>query len=189
MRPRSVTSRSKVSLPEEPRSEDVGESLIVMGRVTGAFGVRGWIKVQPYTEAPGSLARYPSWWLGEAGERQEFEVAECEVHGDHLVARLAGCDDRDHAARLKGREIAIPRAAFPPAGEDEVYWTDLIGVKVSNLQGHELGEVVDVFSNGAHEVLRIVRDGEERLLPFVDAVVHALNVPARRMEVEWGVDW
>jgi 16S rRNA processing protein RimM len=160
-----------------------------MGRVAGAFGVRGWIKVRPYTETPQSLTRYRHWRLEKAGSGREYEIAECEVHGDQVVARLAGVADREAAARLKGCEILVPRTALPPAREDEVYWADLIGSKVVNLQGDELGEVAEVFSNGAHEVLRVSRNGEERLIPFVAAFVRTLDVAARRIEVEWGVDW
>jgi 16S rRNA processing protein RimM len=160
-----------------------------MGRVAGAFGVQGWIKVQPWTETVANLAGYRHWWLGSEGERSEHEIASCQAHGDILLAKLSGIDDRETAAALKGREVAVPRAAFPPAGENEVYWADLIGLKVANLEGDELGEVAEVFSNGAHAVLRLVRGEKERLIPFVDAVVRTLDLPARRIEVEWGVDW
>jgi 16S rRNA processing protein RimM len=160
-----------------------------MGRVAGVFGVQGWIKVQPYTERVANLAGYRHWWLGGKGERTEHEIATCHAHGDLLVAKVVGIDDRETAAALKGREVAVPRAAFPPAGEDEVYWADLIGLKVTNLQGDELGEVAEVFSNGAQAILRVVRGEEERLIPFVDAAVRTLDLPARRIEVEWGVDW
>jgi 16S rRNA processing protein RimM len=160
-----------------------------MGRVAGAFGVQGWIKVQPYTASIAGLAGYRRWWLGPEEGREAFELTDSEAHGETLVAKLAGIDDRDAAAALRGREVAVPRAAFPPAGEDEVYWADLIGLKVVNLQGDELGEVAEVFSNGAHAVLRVARGDEERLIPFVDAAVQRLDLPARRIEVEWGVDW
>lgn len=160
-----------------------------MGRVAGAFGVQGWIKVHPYTETVANLAGYARWWLGREGERRELEVEGCQSHGDVLVAKLAGIDDRETAAALKGAEVAVPRAAFPQAEEGEVYWADLIGLKVANLQGDELGEVAEVFSNGAHAILRVLRGDEERLIPFVDAAVRTLDLPARRIEVEWGADW
>lgn len=163
--------------------------LVVMGRLAGAFGVQGWIKVQPFTESVENLADYPRWWVGREGERRALAVADCQTHGDLLLAKLAGIDDRETAAALKGSEVAVPRAAFPPAAEGEVYWADLIGLRVVNLQGDELGEVAEVFSNGAHAVLRVVCGDAERLIPFVDAAVRTLDVPARRIEVEWGVDW
>jgi 16S rRNA processing protein RimM len=160
-----------------------------MGRVAGAFGVRGWVRVQPYTESIDGLAAYPHWWIGPAGQAEAFELSECAAHGDALVAKLEGIDDREAAAALKGRAVAVPRTAFPPAGEGEVYWADLIGLKVVNLQGDELGEVAEVFSNGAQAVLRVARGDEERLIPFVDAAVQRLDLPAQRIEVDWGADW
>jgi len=168
----------------EPQSR-----LVVMGRVLGPFGVKGWIKIQPYTERPGSLAQYPTWWMRIAQDWCEFQPEESEQHGQHLVARVRGFVNRDEAARFSGAEIAVSRDALPEAGAGEFYRSDLVDLKVVNLAGEDLGRVKEMFDNGAHDILRVVWVGGERLLPFIPAVVKEIDLDAREIRVEWGADW
>lgn len=179
---------------DEPHSR-----LVVMGRVLGPFGVKGWIKIQPYTERPGSLAQYPAWWMLMAQGWREFQPEESEQHGRHLVARMRGFADRDEAARFSGAEIAVSRDALPEAGAGEFYRSDLVDLKVVNLTGEELGRVKELFDNGAHDILRVVwvdgervdgeRAGGERLLPFIATVVKEIDMDAGEIRVDWGADW
>jgi 16S rRNA processing protein RimM len=160
-----------------------------MGRVAAPFGVKGWVKITPFTESPAALARYRRLWIGRQGEWREVAVVEVAVHGATVVARLAGCEDRDAAARLRGAELAIPREALPPAAPGEFYWADLVGLDVVNAAGEPLGRVQGLFSTGANDVLRVGEGKYERLLPFVAAVVKKVDLAARRIEVDWGLDW
>ncbi len=160
-----------------------------MGRVMGPWGVKGWIKVQPFTEYVDGLCDFPAWWIGG----REIAVEEAAPHGATVIAKLAGLDVREDAMKLKGAEVSVPRDALPEAGEDEFYWDDLVGLEVVNLQDEALGKVAEVFSNGAHEVLRIAQ-GEgsarrERLVPFVDATVREVSLAEGRIRVDWGADW
>lgn len=160
-----------------------------MGRVAAPYGVKGWMKVVPFTSSSGTLGTFARWWLGRAGQWEEVELVESAVHGATLLARIAGYDTREQAARLRGLEVAVPRAALAATAPGEYYWADLIGLEVVNIEGQSLGTVASVFSNGAHEVLRVAQDGAERLVPFVAAVVKKVDLAARRLEVEWGLDW
>lgn len=160
-----------------------------MGRVVGTWGVKGWVKVQPYTETVAALGDHDRWWVGRGADLQEMALCDSAVHGATLVAQLAGIDDREAALRLKGCEVAVPRAALPAVAEGEYYWTDLIGLAVVNEQGEMLGRVAGHFSNGAHDVMRVERDGPERLIPFVDAVIREVDLSGRRITVDWGADW
>lgn len=160
-----------------------------MGRVAAPYGVKGWLKVVPFTSRPGTLGTFARWWLGLAGQWEEVEVVESAVHGAALIARIAGYGAREQAARLRGLEVAVPRAALAATAPGEYYWADLIGLEVVNIEGQSLGTVASVFSNGAHEVLRVAQGGDERLVPFVAAVVKKVDLAARRLEVEWGLDW
>ena len=160
-----------------------------MGRVSAPHGVKGWIKVAAFTAQPDALALHATWWMGRAGEWREAELAESAVHGANLVARLAGCTDRDAAARLRGCEIAVPRSALAATGPGEYYWADLVGMEVVNGEGGSLGRVTGLFSNGAHDVMRIGDAGRERLVPFVGAVVKSVDLEGARIVVDWGLDW
>lgn len=163
--------------------------LVTMGRVDGPWGVKGWVKVRPYTETPESLCRFGRWWLSRGGEWKEYEVAEAAARPDSVVARLAGCDDREAAAALTGNDIAVPREALPPTAENEFYWADLIGLRVVNLQEEPLGEVAGLISTGANDVLRVSHDGKERLLPYIPQVIRQVDLAAGEMRVDWGADW
>lgn len=159
-----------------------------MGRVSAPFGVKGWVKVQPYTEQTDSLFRYGQWWLRETDQWHSRAVEEKKVHGASLLVRFAGIVDRDRAALLQGQEIAIGREQLPALGEGEYYWADLVGLEVENTAGQTLGCVERLFESGADPVLVVVGE-KERLLPFVDAVVKRVDLEAGKLLVDWELDY
>ena len=105
-----------------------------------------------------------------------------------MVAKLEGCDDRDAAALYRGRNIAIARSDFPAAGENEFYWADLVGLKVVNGEGVDLGSIIRIFKTGANDVL-VVEGDRERLIPFTEQVVQQVDIAGRMMRVDWGADY
>jgi 16S rRNA processing protein RimM len=166
------------------------EKLVVMGRVSAPFGIKGWIKVQPFTATTDSLAAYDKWWLGCDGEWQEHEVDEAQAQGQSLVAKLRACDDRNEAALFKGRQVAVAREALPKAGANEFYWADLIGLRVRNVEAQDLGEVTRVLETGANEVLVVQGEGgQERLIPFIADAIREVDLAAGVIRVDWGADY
>ena len=154
----------------------------------GPFGIKGWVKVQTYTQTPASLIAYSTWWIGTDPAWRECRIEQAQVQTAGLVAKLAGCDDRDAATLLRGQEVAISRSAFPEAGANEFYWGDLVGLKVVNVQGEDFGTVSEVFETGANDVL-VVQGERERLIPFVDAIVQQVDLANRVIRVDWGADY
>jgi 16S rRNA processing protein RimM len=159
-----------------------------MGRIAAPFGVKGWIRIQVFTESLDSLLDYPTWWVGSAGNWSERRLEEGLVHGRGIVAKLAGLDGREAAVALKGAEVAVARASLPPVQAGEYYWADLQGLRVINLQGEELGRVSHLLETGAHDVL-VVGGGRERLIPFVAACVVKVDVAGGELVVDWGADY
>lgn len=177
-----------------------------MGRISAPFGIKGWIRVQCYSGsaktagAVSGLANFPTWWLsssdGVTGWR-EIEVVQTQVQGVDVVAKLAGCDDRDVAASLKGQTVAIPREAFPPADKGEFYWADLVGLAVKNSQGLDFGVVTSMLETGANAVMVVqqsavdgaARGNKERLIPFIADVIKRVDIAASLIEVDWGADY
>jgi 16S rRNA processing protein RimM len=159
-----------------------------MGRILAPYGVRGWLRVRPQTEAIEGLLAYRVWWLDCGGEWREHRLSEGRVHGAGLVVRLEGYDDRDQAVTIAGSRVAVPRSALPPAAEGEYYWCDLLGMTVVNLQGEVLGQVAEIFATGANDVL-VVRGERERLIPFVDAFVERVEPEHSRVRVDWHSDY
>jgi 16S rRNA processing protein RimM len=182
--------------PQKAELEEAAEPMVVMGRIIGPFGVSGGIKVFPYTEHLDGLARYRAWWLdADDGKWQKVTVSGCEVHGGLLIALLEQYADRTAATQLKGLQVAIQRSQLPPlpvSGKDGYYWTDLIGLEVSNLQGEELGKVTGLLETGANDVLQVQsprEDKKEQLIPFIGSVIICVNLQGGRMTVDWGADW
>lgn len=158
---------------------------VTLGQVTGVFGVRGWIKLASYTRPLENILDYPRWIIGG----REWPLVEGRHHGDGVVARLQGLDDRDAAMRLRGEAIEVAREQLPDPGPGTYYWADLVGCEVVNEGGAVLGTVESVFENGAQDVM-VVRGERERLIPFVfGPIVKQVDAPGRRIVVDWEPDF
>lgn len=158
--------------------------MIVMGRTGAPFGVKGWIKVQPFTESVLGLLEFKQWWLRGQSGWEAVRVVEQAVHGAGLVVRFEGISDRNDAALLRGRDVAVPRSALPATAPDEFYLADLVGLEVENANGEHLGTVERLIETGVNAVL--VVDGERKqLLPFVENVIRRIDVAAGKVYVEW----
>lgn len=168
---------------------------IVLGRIAGPYGIKGWLRVQSFTEPADNLAGYKPVWIGRSGEWKETTIRRFEAHGKGWVAQLKGCDDRNAAEALAGAEIAVPRQQLPALKPGEYYWTDLEGSVVYNRQGEFLGLVDRLLETGANDVLLVVPaegslDDQERLIPWVpDRYVVDVDLAAKRIEVDWEADF
>lgn len=160
----------------------------MVGRVSGLYGVEGWVKVHSYTEPRENILGYAPWrLLGEDGTLRA-RVASSRHHGRGLVVRLEGIGDREQARRLLGAEIAVPRTELPAPAPGEYYWVDLVGLRVVSLGGAVLGRVDGLMATGANDVL-VVRGERERLLPFIDSVVLEVDFDAGAIRVDWDPDF
>lgn len=164
-------------------------ALVTMGDIDGAFGVRGWIKVRPQTEAIDSLFEYPVWWIGKNQQWQQYRVIEGQLAARYIVVQLDGIENRDQASVLRGLHVAVMRSQLPQTQDNEYYWTDLIGLAVVNHEGVLLGQVINLFETGANDVLVVEQGQQRRLIPFVAAVVTTVDCQAGRMVVDWGADY
>ena len=131
------------------------------------------------------LAGQQEWWVG--GEPRAVE--ESKPHSGTLLAKLGGLGNREQAEALKGKPVSVPRERMPDPGEGRYYWGDLVGLEVVNAQGMVLGVVKGLFSNGTQDVMELLGE-KPRLIPFVPgAVVKRVDLPERRIEIDWGADW
>ncbi|MBI3479814.1 MAG: ribosome maturation factor RimM [Nitrosomonadales bacterium] len=164
--------------------------MVIMGRIASAQGIKGWVKIQPYTEYLDSLLDYQTWWIGhEHGPWREVKVQQCEVHNKTLAAHLPDCPDRNAAERLKGLLIAVPRSSLPQHTADEYYWSDLIGLAVVNEAGERLGTVENLLETGANQVLSVKGDSGEILIPFVASAIKRVDLLGKTIRVDWDVDY
>lgn len=172
---------------------------VILGRVSGVFGIKGWVKVWSWTDPPEGILDYPCWQLRLPGGWEKHELRAGQRQGKGLVAQLAGCEDRDQALRFLQADIAVGRHELPALAEGEYYWRDLEGLRVLGRtpEGRSvlLGVVDHLLATGANDVL-IVKptedsvDGRERLIPWVeDKVVTGVDLAARELRVDWDPDY
>ena len=173
----------------------MSDTRVTLGRVAGVFGVKGWIRVHSYTRPPENILKYRHWWIASRVPFEAKLLGTQAQGGGSLVAQICDAagqpiEDRDVAAALIGAELQVERAALPKLKPGELYWADLLGLAVENLDGVALGIVTDMTSNGAQDVL-VIADGEiERLIPFVrDVIIKQVDVEARRLVCDWQPDW
>ena len=161
-----------------------------MGRVGGVHGLRGWVRINSYTEPRPELLEYTEFHgvSPQLGIRT-LRLAEGRLQGNRVLARFEGVDDRDAAALLLDTELYIERSQLPVLGDGEYYWAELIGLEVLNCDGVVLGKITDLLPTGANDVI-VVKGDEERLIPYVmGVVVQQIELDQGRMVVDWELDY
>ncbi|MFI4930244.1 MAG: ribosome maturation factor RimM [Burkholderiales bacterium] len=178
---------------------------VEVARIIDAWGLKGWIKLQPFAADPKALFSSRRWHLRAPAHAATaavmpalLHITQAKTHGDTVVAAARELADRDAAHALRGVSVFVARSSFPTAGDDEYYWVDLIGAEVINRQGEALGRVSTLIDTGPHSVLCVRRPDAgpevpdtqaERLIPFVAAYVDAVDMAARRIQVDWALDY
>jgi 16S rRNA processing protein RimM len=161
---------------------------IELGRIGAPWGVKGWVHIDSYTDPPDGILDYEGWFLRlGSGERVKHVVAEGQPHGDRLVARLEGVEDRDRAATLTGAVIEVDREQLPPTGEREYYQADLIGLPVRNLEGVELGKV-SYFLETPTGPMMVVQGEREYWVPAVPKHLSKVDLAAGWIVVDWSAE-
>ncbi|MDH1179890.1 ribosome maturation factor RimM [Achromobacter mucicolens] len=205
-------------MPDAATSNAAPTDLVELGRITAAYGVKGWVKVQPHSANAEVLLSASQWWLTRpvpelargavASAPVAFKILQARSQGATVVAQLQGITDRDQAEALRGHSVQAPRGSFPAPEEDEYYWVDLIGCALYSSASGEptrIGVVSEVLDNGAHAVLKVLLqkgEGEnpepvldakgrpaEMLVPFVRAHIHAVDLAARHIDSDWPADF
>ena len=169
------------------------KSLVLIGRLAGAFGIKGWVKISSYTSPPENILQYAPWQLrqSKSGEVvRAAELIEAKLHGKGLVAKFAGIEDRDQADNLKGLEIVIGRSQLPDPEDDRYYWADLEGLQVETVDGKSLGRVKQMLEAGAADVMLVCGEANSRhMIPFIRGeVILAVDLDAGIIRVNWEQD-
>ena len=190
-----LDDKRPVELPE------VLNDFIALGRVSGLFGIKGWVKVFSDTQPRENITHYGTWWLNSAEgtkDWQEHKILQARPHGKTIIASFDGITTREAAAKLIGQQVGIPRSLLPEAQENEYYWADLVGCKVVSVSGEEMGLVDRLFETGANDVLVVNRskdrnkgnDNSEVLIPWVvPDVITSIDIGAKQIVVDWDPDY
>ncbi len=163
-----------------------GDPLVVLGRVGGAHGVRGWLKVRPYTEHPDALLARREWSLRLSnGHRVNLKIEDARAGGEHILVKFADICDRNQAQDLRGAEVVVQRGDLPRLSSGEYYWNDLQGLRVVTVDGIALGTVTSLMATGANDVL-VVEGERQRLIPYVPGrYVTAVDLADGLITVDW----
>lgn len=187
---------------------------IILGRITGVYGVKGWIKIFSYTDPMESIVDFSPWYIRAENKKNSpwtrVKLKAGKRHAKTVVAKLEHCNDRDQAMAYIGTEIAIePQQLEALKGKDEYYWRDLLGLRVINQQDIELGVVKSLLETGANDVLVVASEAKERnqaenteatenkkqeikehLIPWVmDSAIIAVDLEQGIIEVDWDADF
>jgi 16S rRNA processing protein RimM len=183
------------------------DDAVEVARVLGAWGIKGGIKIKPFSADPQALFSSKRWYV-QAGERpgtlpkpaqpnaaplpRLLRVIQAREQGDLIVATCQEIGDRNAAEAMAGARVFIPRTSFPTPADDEFYWVDLIGLAVRNRTGLHLGTVTTLIETGPHCVLSIQPDdaaSEPVLIPFVNAYVDQVDRPNGVIHVDWDLSY
>jgi 16S rRNA processing protein RimM len=163
---------------------------LVVGRISGVFGIKGWVRIHSYTEPVENLLGYEHWTMQRRGEWESICIDAGKCHGKGLVAHLKGVDDRSEAEALHGCDIAVPATELPELAADEYYWHQLQGLSVE-CAGELLGRIDQMMATGANDVMVVKpcegsRDQRERLIPWLrGSVVKNIDLPGACIQVDW----
>jgi 16S rRNA processing protein RimM len=164
--------------------------LIELGVLRGAYGVKGWVRIAPHDAEAAVLRATRRWWLKQGDRVAALEVTGVRRQGAGLVGKWTGCDNPEAAEALRGASVSVARGDFPAPPNGEYYWIDLVGARVVNRAGVELGKVTGLRNNGAQDLLEVTGDaGAELLVPMVDAYVDSIDPGSGLIRVDWEVDW
>ena len=175
------------------------DDYILLGKISGVHGIKGWVKVFSYTSPRVKITEYNQWYLKKKNQSWEVqELIEGKAQGKNIIAKLDGINYRDEAEALVGTEIAVRQEQLAVLNEDEYFWKDLIGLSVRTINDEDLGKIDWIFNTGSNDVIIVkgVIEGEkgiedkEHLLPFVfEDVIKSVNLEQSLMVVDWDPDF
>lgn len=161
------------------------EQQISVGKISGVFGIKGWVKVFSFTDPRENILTYSPWLLKKGDESKILNVIDGQLQGKTIVAQLDGINDRDQAASLMGWDVFIRQDQLPKTGKNEYYWSELIGLKVETIDGIQLGVVDSLLETGANDVI-IVQGERERVIPFLQGqTITKIDLDVGIIIVDW----
>lgn len=169
------------------------EKLVIVGRIGGVYGVRGWLKIESYTRPKLNIFTYTPWLIHVDSSWKEVEIEDSQQGGNgRLLVKMLGVDSPEEARKYVSCELAVTQGILPALKEGEYYWHDLIGLEVFNQDAVHLGKISDIVETGANDVLVIKKLGDDKgktLIPLVtDVFVKRVDLVSKTVYVDWQID-
>ncbi|UAA40120.1 ribosome maturation factor RimM [Paraneptunicella aestuarii] len=171
---------------------DNSTNTIVVGKIGAPHGIRGWVRINSYTEELEGIFNYSPWLISVQGEVKEYKVTSWKLQNKSVVAKLEGIDSRNDIELLKNADIEVSVEQLPELQDDDYYWRDLIGLNVVTESGYDMGTVEQLFETGANDVMMVKANmndaygAKQRMIPYLyDQVIKKVDLQAKSIIVDW----
>ena len=163
---------------------------IYLGKITGAHGIKGWLKIQSFSSPPENILNYPSWIINNQGEEDFYSIEQGRKQNNKIVVKLENINDRNTAESLINSKIQIQRSDLPKLSNENYYWSDLVGLSVLNSEEKVIGKIESLIETGANDVMVIITLKDERILiPFVmHEIIKEVNVELNYIKIDWSIE-
>lgn len=160
---------------------------ITLGKITGFFGVKGWVKLYSHTRPRIGIAEYQQFYAGD--KKTPLTFTHIQQSGKYIIGCIDGVDSRESAENYLDIELFVARDDLPQL-DNEYYWHELIGLSVINQQGQTLGKITEMMETGANDVMVVHHDdGTEHLIPYaISHFVLSIDTDNGEMQVDWELD-
>jgi len=160
-------------------------NIVFMGRFGAVYGVKGWLHIHSFTDPLENILRYSAWLVLHDGSWRPVKVENSNFHGNGIIAKIHGCNDRDLAKQYVNDFIGVERSQLPILETGEYYWTDLIGLSVVTTQGQAIGKIDSMMETGANDVFVVRSSDGEQLIPNTKEAIASIDLANRLMTVNW----
>ncbi len=161
------------------------DEFVVIGKIGATFGIKGWLKIQSFTENKFDITEFFPWFIEQGNKWKEIEIEETRDHGKIIIAKFVGINNPEDARLLTGKKIAIPSSQLPTLKKNEYYWRDLEGLTVKNKNGEILGTLIYLMKTGGNDVM-VIKNDKEYAIPYLpDTVVISVDLKERVIVVDW----
>lgn len=160
---------------------------VIVGKIGSTYGIKGWLKVIPFTEKASDILHYSPWYIETEHDWKETHVQNGKEHGKGIIAKLVGLNTPEEARLLCNKKIAILRSQLPHLPQNEYYWNDLEGLTVINQHNEVLGKIIYLMATGTNDVL-VVKGTKEHAIPYLPGnVIKNINLAEKTMRVDWDI--
>lgn len=158
---------------------------IIIGKFGAPFSVRGWIKLHSYTDPITNFLNYSTLYVERHNNWQPLKIVEGKVHGEFLVVKIAGFDDRDEVRQFTNCVVGVDRELLAELPENEFYWEDLLGLDVENLDGIKFGKITQMLATGSNDIMQVETKDKRRMIPYTSDAVKKVDLNAKKVIVDW----
>ena len=161
---------------------------IIIGNFGKTFGVWGWIKINSFTNPKENILNFRPWLIQRNNSYEEICFEDSKKRPDNIIVKLPNCNSPEEAQKFTNAKIAVWSKQLPKLNANEYYWSDLVGLKVINLQKIDLGIVQELSETGANDVLIVIGD-RKRLIPYISSVILKVDLTKKTIHVDWQHDF